>query len=1184
MHAKNTPARYKEDDQMKQILSLLLCALLLLSAAACGQSNPPETPAPTDTAAPAPAPTPTPAPTPAPTPEPTPVPEPVPLPRVGDEVEGFVVRESRDFPLVGATLFLLEHEKTGAELVYIANSDTNRVFDLSFFTRAVDNTGLPHVFEHSTLDGSEKYPSRALFFNLSYQTYNTYMNAMTSSLYTTYPVASLSEAQLLKYADYYTDSCLHPVILEDESIFREEAWRYRLGSPEDELTIEGTVYSEMKGATDLSSAAYTNLLRAAFPGSTIGNVSGGDPDFIPDMTWESLRAYHEQFYHPSNCCAFLYGDFDDYTAFLKLLDEAFAPYEKRAFAFADDGYEALTESVAASDAFPVESGSSTDHAAALFYAFVCPGLKDEPEEELVLNTLTDLLSADGSPLQQNLKRALPSGRFAAYIELDGPEDMICFYAQNVDERDARLFRDTVDTSLVQIAVDGGFSPELVDAVSSSVALDVKLTGESSDIGVDLISSFIGYYAARGRVFGYADYVDAMERFAEWNDAGRYGDAVAIWLLGADVTVLSATYPEAGAREALDALEAERLAAVKAAMSEDELRAIVDAANAPAEEDDASAYVKQLQAVTVASLPEEMREYDVTERSEDGVRYLEVEAEVDGVGMPVLLLDASGLPQEYVHWFALYTALLGELDTAAHDRDELALLTGRYLYNGEVRMSVAQDAETGAVTPRLRAGWTAADEDLQAGYDLIYELLYETDFSDSDAILGLITKTKAALRSSISAAPYSAMLYRALGASSDLYAYYSYFNGVDFYGFLEQAELLAQEDPESVRAALEYVRDFFRTRAGAVAIYAGSAAGISANAACARSFFGRLDTFENAPVTYAFPVPAAREGLIVDATVQFNGVVADYAAMSMDGYGGSLDAVASLVSDAYLYPMLRDQYGAYSVFAGFLEDGGAYLITYRDPNVAETFDVFEALPDFLRGLELDQEELDGYILSAYAYYARSSGELSGAVSAALDALTHDDPARTLAYMRDLKALSVDALHELAENYARMLENGRRFTAGGAAALNANAGLFDAILNPFGASDEPLELEDVTEDSPYYEAVTAAMEYRLMLPVSDTRFGTADDATYGDMALALYYLGFGEEAPDAQDALDALAEYGVFPAVGAEEPVSGAAAEDVFAGFASAVGMSYKKDASASAAVLCRGEMAGLLLDYLDYLMG
>ena len=364
---------------MKRVICLLLTIVLLFSAAACGTAGSASG---------------------------------AKLPKVGDKVEGFVVRELRDFPLVGAKLVLFEHERTGAELMYIANNDTNRVFDLTFFTRAIDNTGLPHVFEHSTLDGSEKYPSKALFFNLSYQTYNTYMNAMTSALYTTYPVGSLSEAQLLKYADYYTDSCFHPTIMTDESIYREEAWRYRLADASDELSIEGTVYSEMLGARDLTSSAYTNILRAAFPGSTIGNVSGGDPENIPEMTWDGLKAYHDLYYHPSNCIAYLYGHFEDYTAFLKLLDEAFAPYEKRTFDFEDADYAPLTESVTVETPFPVENGSGTENSSDIFYAFLCPGLKENREEENLLNTLTDLLVADASPLMQSLKRALPSGSFA----------------------------------------------------------------------------------------------------------------------------------------------------------------------------------------------------------------------------------------------------------------------------------------------------------------------------------------------------------------------------------------------------------------------------------------------------------------------------------------------------------------------------------------------------------------------------------------------------------------------------------------------------------------------------------------------------------------------------------------------------------------------------------------------------
>ena len=1164
---------------MKRLLCLLLTLAMLFTAAACGTTNSAgeeKTPeAASETAAPAAE-----SETAASAAESKAVEELSP----GDVVSGFAVKEIRDFPLVGAKLVLFEHERTGARLMYIANNDTNRAFDLTFFTRAVDNTGLPHVFEHSTLDGSAKYPSKALFFNLSYQTYNTYMNAMTGSLYTTYPVASLSEAQLLQYADYYTDSCLNPTIMTDESIYREEAWRYRLEDMDDELSIEGTVYSEMKGALDLDSTAYTNILRTAFPGSTIGNVSGGDPESIPDMTWESLKAYHDLFYHPSNCVAFLYGQFEDYAAFLKLLDEAFKPYEKKEFTFEDAEYSPLTESTESFSAFPVEAGSGTENASAAFYAFLCPGAKDDPQEELILNTLTDLMIADGSPLMQNLKRAIPSGSFGTYIEIDGPEDMVVFYAQNIDPDDAAVFKSTVDASLADLA-ENGFSDELVDSIKSSLALSTKLTGESSDIGVDLISQIASYYASTGDPFGYMGYVDALEQIEDWNAQGLYTKAIRERLLDGAVTALSVTYPEPGLREQLDAAEAERLADVKAGMSEEELQSIIDMTNAEEEPDDASAYVKQLQAVTVDSLPEEVRSYEVSERTgEDGVRYIDAVADVDGVGAPILLLDASGLSQEDIHWFALYTALLGEMDTASHSRDELAILTARYLYDGEIRLSLIDAYGTDEFRPCLRASWTAADEDLEKGYELVYEMLYETDFSDAETLVGLIGQNKASLKSSITSSPYSVMLYRALGSYAPLYRYYSYFNGIDFYSFLEQAEQLAQEDPASVCAKLESIRDYFANRSNAVAVYAGSEDGIALNAPLVSAFMAKLNAEPITPVDYDLPGCDGSEALIVDSSVQYNGIVADYAAMGMEKYSGDLDAVSSLLSDAYLYPMLRDQYGAYGVMTGFVEDAGCYVVSYRDPNIRESFQVYDGIPAFFSALELDQEELDGYILSTYSYYAKAEGALSGARNAALCLITGEPQDQNLSFMRDLKTLSPDTVQSYAAVYDKLVSDGIRFTAGGAGAINANAELYETILNPFGSVDAAtVAFDDLSEDNPYYEAARFMFENGLMLPAEETVFDTESDALVGDMAYALYVFAFGEIPLDLDAARDDLGYYGIMAASGENgSPLSGKGAEDALASLSQAIGAPYQRSGKATDDVLSRGELAEMFMAYNDYL--
>ena len=1103
------------------------------------------------------------------------------LPAVGDTVEGFTVREVRPFPAMGADLVLFEHDRTGAELMYIANSDTDRVFDLTFFTRAVDNTGLPHVFEHSTLSGSEKYPSKALFFNLSYQTYNTYMNAMTSQLFTTYPVSSLSEEQLLRYADFYTDSCLHPSIMTDESIYREEAWRYRLDELDDPLTIEGTVYSEMLGATNIDTSARYNLMRTMFPGSTVGNSSGGDPQFIPDMTWETLKEYHNTYYHPSNCMAFLYGQFEDYTAFLKLLDEAFAPYERREFTFEDPDYTPITEGQTVEFAFPVEASSGTDYQSVVYYAFPCPGLKDDPEEENVLNTLTDLLVDASSPLMQALRGKINGTNFLTFIDMDGPEDVIEFYGSNMNPEDAARFKDIVDTVLADVAANG-FSQELVDGVMTTLAMDNKLAREEENVGVNLIDSIAACYAPSGDPFNYVNYIEALDKLDEWNSQGRYAEAVSKWLLGCETPVLVTTYPQAGLREELDAAEADRLAQVKAGMSQEELQAIVEASNRADETDDSAEYLAQLQAVTVSSLPEEKSDYEVTEVfSGDNIRYLSAPAGVDGVGQSLLLLDASGLSQEDLHWFALYTTLLSNRDmsTSEHSREELSALMTRYLNNTQIRLSLVNDYGTDEFHPYLRASWTSTDEDLATGYDLIYELLFSADFSDAEYIAGLVTQFKAGLKSSITSAPYTAMLYRCIAAASPLYAYYNYFNFLDYYAFLESVEQQAAEDPTFITEKLQAVQSYFHNRTNAVSCYAGSEEGIALNTPLARNFFARLDARPVEKAEYSFEPCAKNEALVIDSTVQFNGVVTpDLASIGLE-YTADLEALSALITDDYLYPNLRDQYGVYGVFHGFLDDGGAYLISYRDPNVQQTFDVYDALPEHVASLEMDQDDLDGYILSAYSTFAAPEGELTGALNAVLDVLSGTPSDQILQYMRELKSFNQEKLQSYADAYAKMTETGYRFTAGSASAIEANADLYDVVLNPFGAVDATqVELTDVPESHEYYEAVRFMFENQVMFPREDGSFGVDESATLGDLAGALYAL-MGED-PTAQDeAVELLSSYGILPpTAGAADELTDAVMEQTLTTFSQTVQVPFQPREDVTEDVVTRGALSQRFMDY------
>ena len=1167
---------------MKRLFCLLLALLMLVSFAACGKKKTVEPDVPdTPSEVTPPADENTPPADEGASDEPAPPEGTSDLPAVGDKVQGFTVTDVREFPIAGGTAVLFEHDSTGARLMYIANNDTNRVFDLTFFTRAIDNTGLPHVFEHSTLDGSEKYPSKALFFNLSYQTYNTFMNAETMALLTTYPVASLSEAQLLKYADYYTDSCLHPMVLEDESIFREEAWRYRMADMDSPLTIEGTVYSEMSGLLNLQASAFNNMHRAAFPGSTIGNEEGGDPASIPDMSWQDLIDYHAAWYHPSNCMAFLYGQFDDYSAFLKLLDEAFSPYERRDFSFEDSGYTPITEPVTEKVAFPVEADSATDNVSSVYYAIVCPGLKDSPQEELLLNTLTDILISPAGPLMQKLGRNFATGDFATFIDIDAPDDAILFCADLIGEDDGELFKQLVDEVLADIAKNG-FSADLVESITAEQSMSTRLMSEDEDMGVNLIRNVASCCAATGDPFNYMDYAEAMEKLADWNEQGLYKDAVAKWLTGSRTTALCTTYPEAGLREKLDAAEAERLAAVKNAMSQDEQQAVIALTNHEEEEDDASAYVAALQAVTVDSLPEEIRLYETdTSVGSDGVTYVNAVADVDDVNHVAILLDTSGLSQEDLHWLGLYIAEVGGLDTSRRSQEELAVLATRYLYNWSVRIAIPEEDEDGTIHPRLRTEWICTDEDLPTCYDLIYEALFETVFTDYDAVMGQLMNEKSVLKDYINNYPYSEMLYRMVGADSPTYRYYSYLTGMEFYAFLEDAEQLMWDDPDAVAEKLEDIQAKLKNRTNAVILCAGSRSGIAANADTAPAFTEKLEATPIEPASYLFPDPAKNEALVVDSAVQYNGIVSHISRLGLEEYTGDLDAVSSVISDMYLYPLLRDRYGAYGVIAGFTEDGASYMISYRDPNVKETFDAYDALPDFVRDLDLDQDTLDGYILSSYSYFARSVGELSGALDAALTEFVGARQEDVLDYMRDLKALTPENLKAYADVYSKLVSEGSRFTAGGAAAIDTYADLYDVILNPFRSIDPAsVELVDVPEGHKHYEAVRFVYEYYLMDSLTDDTFGVDEKATVGALCGALYGL-LGEDVSAQQEAMEFFQSYGIVPAAAkTDTSLSGALADQILAMFSYAVDLDYESDPSLpdNYNTLTRGELAEIIMAY------
>ena len=1055
--------------------------------------------------------------------------------QVGDKQNGFTVMDVREFALLGADVITLEHDKTGALVMLLLNEDTNRAFDITFRTVAEDNRGTPHVFEHATLGGSEKYPSKALFFSLSYQTYNTYMNAHTYPIMTTYPVASLSEEQLLKLADYYLDSCFYPSIMTDESIFREEAWRYELTDADAPLTLNGTVYNEMKGALTLSSAASFNYYRTLMPGSVQGNVFGGDPEAIPDMSWQSLKDYHDTYYHPSNSLTCVYGKLENPAAFLALLDSVFSGFEKKDVSglFTNSGYEPITEAQEAVYAYPVEEGADTANGSEVYYGFRCDNAS--MEELYAFDLFTSLAYSDSSVFMQRMKEQLPSAAVSCYVDY-GTVPSVVFSASGLNTEDAALFRQIVDESMAEIARNG-FPAEQAEAMEAAYKLDILLMPETSNVGVNVVPEIAYFWAAADSLYGYMDSIDRMDYVTQYAADGTFCRLAEEYLVNNPIRALAVTEPVPGLKEQNEAALAQSLAEKKAAMTEEEISAIVASTNAPeAEEVDTDAMVAELNAVTVDTLPEEYRIFDIQEsRLDHGVRSFFVPAAADGMGKTMLCIDISSLPQEQLHWLMLYIDLLGELDTTAYSQAELDTLLTRYTNDLNLGVIMPLDDSEAGYTPYLQVSFNALDEDLLPAYELLAELLFYSDITNESRLKGAVSNLRVSAKQQINAEGFAVLIRHLFGSTDEDMACYDYLTGLPYYEFLCQVESQLALEPWPVVDQLGQTRsELYSMGHGAISGYVGSEAGREANETAVDALLKQMGFEERQRQDYSFAPAGASEGWILETNTNYNEAFVSWEELGLEKYTADWDVVCALVNDRYLMPELRDARGAYDAYLG-CNEYGLYAYTYRDPGVKESFEVFSRLGEMLLAdTGITQQILDGYILSSYSYYAMPNGELTDGFAALSNLLNRHPQEEKLEKMQAVKSVTVDRIPEYAAVLSRLMEKGVYATVSSASVINANAALYEKTVNPFGAVDaSQLKLTDVDEAHPYFAEIRTAFEGGLMEAAEGT-FRPEDGLTLGEFSAALYALIGG--AFDQEEAIATLNAYMILPADPADTPLT------------------------------------------------
>ncbi len=963
------------------------------------------------------------------------------LPAPGDTVSGFTVDSVSESGILGAKLFGFTHEKSGARLLWVKNDDPELAFSISYHTPYVDETDTNHIFEHAIISGSEKYPSSDLFFDLLGKSYNTFINAFTYNTFTTYPVSSESEEQFLKLMDAYLSCMVAPSILEDENIFKREALRYELYGADEAISMTGTVFSEdFAYLTDVDGEAENNVADALYPGQYAANSIGRAHRNYQNLSYEATLKTYERFYHFDNSLIFLYGDMD-YEHVLSFLDSEYLSAAEKGESdrsvyedpVTEDGYTEVTASVPAYENDVVENASRIDYAVSL----------EETgwEDILAWGILSSALNNENSPFNQNLRDQGIQNQAYVSVNLYNAKPYLDFVLQYAQPEQSAPFKEAVLKTLNQLAEEG-MEEAILNPVLKQGETSTYLIRNDGNVGVGIFPSIVNYWTHTGKL----DYYELLEEVLEKLGADEEQEILrrlAGEAANAGRSALVSNVPEPGLAEELIGQQEQYLAEMKTAMSAEEIEALIQ----ETEEFNAWNAVDESNSdfmIDPASIPDREVYTDYTKTEGNGVSYYMAPADAEKVGSYRLYFDLSDFSNEDLRDLGLYLFLMGELGTEEHSAEELNNLSEEYLYSSQ---SDFLYPEAEGCWPMFRLSWITLTEDFEEGMKLQLEMLGSTDFSDTEKVKEIFTRYIDSYDMSRTSDPLGTARDLAASYSSRDYGFRNLVEGQDCYYYLLDTQKKLEQD-EGYGAVLEERLEALASRLAARGrlIFACAAPGeaLSDIKETSAALLEQLPLKETDGVKAALPENEQKQAVIVEASSQYS-VRAGFS-YEQEDFLGRYAPFLLAASDQYLIPKLRFQMGAYSGQGSFSANtGGALMYSYSDPNAEETLEVFDGISSFIADMELTEEELNGYILTAIS----SSGAVKGVLRAPLAAIDREitgvDSQKIVDVVNDMKNATVNDQQAAAACFEKIFDSAGTATLGNEAVLTKEQAAYDVLIS-------------------------------------------------------------------------------------------------------------------------------------------
>ena len=885
------------------------------------------------------------------------------------DLNAYEVLQTEDLSDLKSKGTLLKHKKSGARVLLMENDDENKVFTIGFRTPPSDSTGVPHIMEHSVLCGSKEFPVKDPFVELVKGSLNTFLNAMTYPDKTVYPVASCNDKDFQNLMHVYMDAVFYPNIYQHDKTFRQEGWSYKLDDPEGELTISGVVYNEMKGAFSSPEGVLDRVvLNSLFPDNAYSVESGGDPEMIPELTYEQFLDFHRKYYHPSNSYIYLYGDMDMEEK-LRWLDEKYlSDFENEPVDSEIHLQKPFTEMKEVVQEYSIASEESDEDNTYLSYNKVIGTTLDE-KLYLAFEILDyALLSAPGAPLKKALLDAGVGKDISGSYDNGVYQPIFSVISKNANVEQKEEFIRVIEDTLKDIVKNGINKKALRAGINYHEfrfrEADFGNYPRGLMYGLQLFDSWL---YDETKPFIHMQAIPTFEFLKEQVETGYFEELIQKYLLDNTHGSIVIIKPERGRTARMDKELADKLQVYKDSLSKEEIDALVKATKELEEYQEEESTPEDLAKIPVLGREDISREIAPIYNKEletGGVKLVHHEVETNGIGYTALLFDLSGIPEEKLPYISILQSVLGIINTKNYEYSELfneinvhtgGIGTSLELYTDVTKVKEKEFCATFEIKGK------ALYPKMDVLFSMMREILMESDLGDEKRLKEILAMLKSRLQMSFQSSGHTTSALRALSYGSPLSKFKDDTDGIGFYEVVRGIEEHFEEKKaELIQNLKQLSRQIFRVD-NVMISYTSSEDGLTPIEAAFReikdTLYPELDGEETPCVLHC---RKRNEGFKTSSKVQYVARVGnfiDYGAQ----YHGALQILKVILSYDYLWQNVRVKGGAYGCMSNFNRIGEGYLISYRDPNLKKTMEVYEGVVDYLKNFTVDERDMTKYII-------------------------------------------------------------------------------------------------------------------------------------------------------------------------------------------------------------------------------